>query len=229
MNVIYTASIHRLTLWNMQATNACSSTKQTRHNDCAETALHLQRACNAFDLEDQPFNKSQRPLRSSVKRNLRSEADYHLPVSGSMSTRSVFPLELSEDKVVSEVKPAFTETKTVAYHPKLPSHVNDSYHADDSISDKETLRQGHDEKPTIMLTVYKKEGLSEQSVFIDTGAGCASCANCERIHGLEDSLKYQLEDYFQGLKREFEAKTGRKWQPRRPWPAELWAWDDGEA
>ena len=41
-------------------------------------------------------------------------------------------------------------------------------------------------------------------------------------------LKRELEEYWRGLKSEFEEKTGRNWVPLKAWEKEEWEWDGEE-
>jgi len=41
-------------------------------------------------------------------------------------------------------------------------------------------------------------------------------------------LKRELEEYWRGLKSEFEEKTGRSWVPLKAWEKEEWEWDGEE-
>jgi hypothetical protein len=41
-------------------------------------------------------------------------------------------------------------------------------------------------------------------------------------------LECELAEHFQGLKNDFEGKTGRRWEPLRAWSEGKWSWDSDE-
>jgi hypothetical protein len=154
-----------------------------------------------------------------------------------MSTQDDSPPKSIENSTVpsgecgnAEHQAAPTGLTTLAHHLKEPGNVIDDHHTNESNPDTKILYEGQDGKPTITLTAYKKDDSPGQSVLNTANAISDSCADGKKPHELEDELKCQLEDYFQGLKSEFKARTGREWDPLRSWPAEdwEWVWDDDE-
>lgn len=153
-----------------------------------------------------------------------------------MSTQGASPCESIVNSAVSHGKFGNSEHQAtiikptaLAHHLKQPSNVIADHHTDETNpatkTDTKMLHEGQNGQPTITLTVYEKEDSPGQSVLSITNAISDSYAEGKQPHQLNDKLKSQLEDYFQGLKSEFEAKTGREWDPLRAWPAEEWEWE----
>jgi hypothetical protein len=85
------------------------------------------------------------------------------------------------------------------------------------------LHDAHDGKPIITLTSYT-------TGFPSTADSTAVSKTPARVEWLIEPreewpvLKRELDEYFQGLKSEFEEKTGKAWIPLRGWAREEWEW-----
>jgi hypothetical protein len=103
-----------------------------------------------------------------------------------------------------------------------------------------TLHVEQDGKPAITLTTYKHdsspldESTSLLHLFMPIDVSeIKACATSKLVPATEErkdhqsamELRSQLEEHFEGLKREFEVKRRKTWTPLRAWPNEEWDWD----
>jgi hypothetical protein len=103
-----------------------------------------------------------------------------------------------------------------------------------------TLHVEQDGKPAITLTTYKHSSSShdestsllhlfkpihDDEIKAHTYSTLVPATEKENIYRSAMELRLQLEEHFEGLKREFEVKRRRSWTPLRAWSTEDWDWD----
>jgi hypothetical protein len=147
--------------------------------------------------------------------------------------------------------------KEPSKHLDITDHMDISYelpkHIDLSTTDlpmrntesdsTKTLQVEQDGKPAITLTTYKHDPSPQDGstsllhLFrpIDINEikrHATSTLRTTSEQGREScslmQLRSQLEEHFEGLKREFEVKRGKSWTPLRPWVKEDWEWESDD-
>jgi len=135
---------------------------------------------------------------------------------------------------------------STVYEPPAAAHTSSLDGCGEATSTK-VLHEPADGKPAITLTTYKHGSSTVNSLLhlfkpIDTdpspyvSSAPARAFNSARHwpalaeHEQPElkQLKKELEVHFQGMKSEFEEKTGRNWAPLKAWPKEQWEWDGEE-
>jgi hypothetical protein len=109
------------------------------------------------------------------------------------------------------IKPMLELAKTPLAGPQAPT--------------TKVLHDAHDGRPSITLTSYTTEFRGPASPTAVSKAPASS----ERLvgpHNEQPALKCELDEYFLGLKGEFEEKTGKVWVPLRGWAREEWEWEN---
>jgi hypothetical protein len=138
-----------------------------------------------------------------------------------------------------------THDMTTLCQPLEELDLSISSYSDTRPISTKVLHEGEDDKPTITLTTYKELLPTPQSLVrlfepTNPSSPLTHADNDSTIELLtsafEDTsvlaqhetaeLKRELEDHFQGLRSEFEEKTGRAWAPLQPWARDAWEWDN---
>jgi hypothetical protein len=87
------------------------------------------------------------------------------------------------------------------------------------------LHDAHDGRPSITLTSYttKLRGPASPTAVSKVPARSEWLVEPRNE---QPALKCELDEYFLGLKGEFEEKTGKVWVPLRAWAREEWKWEN---
>jgi hypothetical protein len=114
---------------------------------------------------------------------------------------------------------------------------------DTELDSTKTLHGEQNGKPVITLTRYKHDASPHDGSTSSTSllhlfkpidvslaknrAACTLTTLIEEEKSRRSAveLRVQLERHFEGLKREFEVKRGKRWTPLRPWLREEWEWE----
>ncbi|KAF1839114.1 hypothetical protein BDW02DRAFT_277085 [Decorospora gaudefroyi] len=149
------------------------------------------------------------------------------------------------DKDISAKKPQNSSSDMVTTYQVLPKHLDLSTSTSTSLCMRDTkpvatktLQEPQDGKPAITLKTYKQgsgsrlgSSCSVLHLFKpinDDGKRNAATIDIKSDEETEmlAQLRAQLEEHFQGLKREFEVKRGKCWTALRPWGNEEWEWSE---
>jgi hypothetical protein len=146
--------------------------------------------------------------------------------------RDLFPRKgiALEDFVIKNPELPIPERKQVIMMPKIQlERAHDFSCASSSSCTTTTLHDAQDGKPTITLTSHTA-GLPSPA---DSAAAASKhpersrrAAWLDEPRDEQPALNRELDEYFQGLKSEFEAKTGKAWTPLRGWASKEWEWEN---
>jgi hypothetical protein len=102
----------------------------------------------------------------------------------------------------------------------------------------EVLHESETNTPAITVTTYKDELLTRQLLRrllqrVEPSHDESICAlrrealadTTAQVDEKSKKLIRELEEHFEGLKSEFETKTGRVWTPLRAWEDKEWNWE----